>query len=210
MSAVLRRSQVDRSAETRALLIRAATETLHTVGYANTTTALVARRAGVTTGALHHHFASKDELLFGVLDSASERLLARLTEKEHRSTGGGIDMPGLVRHLWAIYGDPEYWAIWEIIIGTRADPRLHPRIVAHRLKTMRKVIHPWLGRHGFDPATETEVMAVFEFMLIAIRGLGLERFLDKDEDYFARNLALLGELVGDRLARIAARGSRER
>ena len=198
-----RRSQVDRSAETRAVLIRAAVESLHTVGLAGTTTALIAKRAGVTTGALHHHFATKDELLIGVLDDVSERLLARLEEHADVVADGRLHLAELVRHLWGVYGDPEYWAIWEIIIGTRSDKRLHRRIVAHRLESMRTVLHPWLGRLIAGADARTDIVALFEFMLIAIRGLSLERFLDKNEAYFTRNLALLADLVGQRLEGIA-------
>jgi AcrR family transcriptional regulator len=198
-----RRTQVDRSAETRAVLIRAAIETLHTVGFGSTTTALIAKRAGVTTGALHHHFPTKDDLMFGVLDEVSERLLVRLEEHEHRAADGRLRISDLVRHLWKVYGDREYWAVWEIIIGTRADPALHRRIVAHRLETMRTVLHPWLERHVFAGTDRAEITAIFEFMLIAIRGLGLERFLDKDDAYFERNLEFLAELLGQRLEALA-------
>ncbi|MBZ6078965.1 TetR/AcrR family transcriptional regulator [Microvirga puerhi] len=198
-----RRTQVDRSAETRAILIRAAIELLQTLGFAGTSTALIAKRAGVTTGALHHHFATKDELLFGVLDHASERMRARLEQEKPVSPAGTLNISDTVRHLWEVYGNPEYWATWEIIIGTRSDPALHPRVVAHRLETMRMVLHPWLEHHTSEEGTRPEVIALFEFMLIAIRGLSLERFLDKDEAYFDRNLKILADLVGQRLEALA-------
>jgi AcrR family transcriptional regulator len=198
-----RRRQVDRSAETRAILIRATIELLQTVGFAGTTTALIAKRAGVTTGALHHHFATKDELMFGVLDAASERVRARLDVEEHLAPAEALRMSDLVRHLWEVYGDPEYWAIWEIIIGTRSDQAMHPRVVAHRSETMRTVLHPWLVRHTSAEQSRPDVFALFEFMLTAIRGLSLERFLDKDDAYFERNLKILAELVGERLEALA-------
>ncbi len=76
MTQAPRRRQVDRRRETQAQLIGAATELLRSVGYAGTTTALIAKQAGVTTGALHHHFASKDDLMLSVLDRSSARVLA--------------------------------------------------------------------------------------------------------------------------------------
>lgn len=196
---IRRRTQTDRSAETRAALIHAAIELLHTVGFAGTTTVLIAKRAGVTTGALHHHFATKDELLFGVLDHAAERLRARLDAEQTLGPGGTLRISALVRHLWEVYGTHEYWAIWEIIIGTRSEPELHPRVVAHSLHTIRGVLHAWLERHIAPGEARASVFAVFEFMLIAIRGLSLERFLDKDDAYFDRHLTILAELVGQRL-----------
>lgn len=200
-----RRTQVDRSAETRAILTRAAIETLHTVGLTGTTTALIAKRAGVTTGALHHHFSTKDELMFAVLDDVSERVRVRLDEQEKLSATGRLHVSNLVRQLWEVYGDPEYWAIWEIIIGTRADPELHRRVVAHRLETMRTILSPWLERYTSANDAPGDLIAIFELLLIAIRGLTLERFLDKDHAYFDRNLDLLADLVSHRLNAFAER-----
>jgi AcrR family transcriptional regulator len=195
----LRRTQEHRSAESRALLIGAAIELLHTVGFSNTTTALIAKRAGMTTGALHHHFPTKDDLMFGVLEHAAESIRRRFKEKEHFSGEGDLDVTGLLNHMWSVYGDPEYWATWEVIIGTRSEGVMHPRVVAHRESSMPAILHPWLDRHVFSETGRAEAAALFEFMFIAIRGLGLERFLDKDAAYFRRNLNILAELVGPRL-----------
>jgi AcrR family transcriptional regulator len=188
-----RRKQVDRSTETRALLIRATTELLQTAGLSGTTTAIIAKRAGVTTGALHHHFATKDELMMAVLD-----------QQHHVTPEGAIDVTSLVDHLWEAYGDPEYWAVWEIIIGTRADPALHRKVVAHRGETMQSVLHPWVERQILSETARPATIALFEFMLIAIRGLSLERFLDKDPAYFEQNLTLLAEMMSQRLAGLTA------
>jgi AcrR family transcriptional regulator len=202
MTHVGRRTQVDRSTETRALLIHAAIELLQTVGFAGTTTALIAKHAGVTTGALHHHFVTKDDLMLGVLGEMTERVRGRLDQQDRLAVDGRLDATRIVTYLWEVYGDPEYWAIWEIIIGTRADAAFHHRVVTHRLNTMRTVIHPWVERHVLSDGEAT--IALFEFTLIAIRGLGLERFLDKDTAYFEHNLRLLAEMVGEKLAQLAA------
>lgn len=194
----VRRSQVDRSAESRALLIGAAIEMLHTVGFARATTALIAKKAGMTTGALHHHFATKDELMFGVLDHAAETIQLRFKEREHFSAEGVLDVAGLVNHMWSVYGDPAYWAIWEIIIGTRSDEGLHARVVAHRQASAQARWQPWLDRH-VKPGSRAEARAVFEFLFISLRGLSLEKFLHSDSAYFKRNLDILAESVGPRL-----------
>jgi AcrR family transcriptional regulator len=203
MMAQARRRQVDRRTETRALLLQAAAQLLQEVGFSGTTTALIARRAGVTTGALHHHFATKDDLMLGVLDRMSERVVQRIEEQDHVAPDGQIDVSSLVGHLWEAYGDPEYWAIWEIIIGTRADEAFHRQVVAHRLETMRRVLPPWVERNTLSEARRPDTAALFEFMLIAIRGLSLERFLDKKAAYFDRNLLLLAELVDRKLTSLA-------
>ena len=202
-----RRSQGDRRAETQTVLIQSAIDLLTTVGFAGATTQLIAKRAGVTTGALHHHFPTKGELMFAVLDHSSSQIRERLETEEGASLVEPSQIRALVDHLWQVYGHPEYWAVWEIIIGTRADPVLHERVVKHRLETMQTVLHPWLKRLEVAEDARDEVVDTFEFTLIAIRGLGLERFLDKSSDYFDRHLSILAEFLGMRLKGLRRRGS---
>jgi AcrR family transcriptional regulator len=194
-----RRQQRDRSNETRASLVRATVALLQSEGFAGTTTALIARHAGMTTGALHHHYPAKDDLLLDVLDDSSARVEALLNRED---VAGRFDARGLVDHLWQAYGDPAYWAVWEIIIGTRATP-FHQRIVAHRRETIQSVVHPWIARWIRSAEARPEALRLFEFMLIAIRGLSLERFLHRDPAYFEAHLTLLAELVGPGLAALA-------
>jgi AcrR family transcriptional regulator len=195
-----RRRQTDRSAETRALLIQATIHCLRASGYAASGTAAIARQAGVTTGALHHHFATKDDLMIGVFDHCNARLGARL-QRSAPSGQDSVDVAGVIGHLWEVYGDPEYWTIWEIIIGTRGDPALHARIVQHRLATMHSLVHPWIDRLGISAPADPDAAALMEFLLIAIRGLSLEGFLHQDPAYFQRNLDILADLVSARLNR---------
>ena len=192
-----RHSQAERNEEARSRLIQASIEELNVSGFAGATTQRIAKRAGLTTGALHHHFATKADLLIAVLDFVSGRILKRLQARSSADGKGGIDE--VVRGLWDVYGDVEYWATWEIIIGFRSDHETLSRLTSHRLATMETLVRPWLERYSTLPEARTKIIELFEFMLIAIRGLRLEQFLKRDEAYFQRNLDLLSELVAERL-----------
>ena len=58
-----RRSNVERSAETRERILEATLSCLSEKGYAATSTNDVVRQAGVSRGALNHHFSSKSDLV---------------------------------------------------------------------------------------------------------------------------------------------------
>ncbi|MGI3903386.1 MAG: TetR/AcrR family transcriptional regulator [Janthinobacterium lividum] len=196
-----RRQQAERSSETRARLVQATISLLQTKGFVGTTTALIARRAGMTTGALHHHYPTKDDLMLDVLDDATTRIRVLLDRGEAAETER-LNARSLVDHLWQVYGDTAYWAVWEIIIGTRATP-FHQRVAAHRRETIEAVVHPWIARWVPSAEARSEAFRIFEFMLIAIRGLSLERFLHRDPAYFEAHLSLLADLVGPGLAALA-------
>jgi AcrR family transcriptional regulator len=197
-----RRSQHARTAETQSILIEAAAQLLATTGFARTTTQLIARQAGLTTGALHHHFPTKDDLMLAVLDQSAITVEEKLQALNAEPVAGAVSMRDVVDHLWQIYGQADYWAVWEIIIGTRMDAAVHRRVVEHRSQSMANVVVPWLQRVERLTGSTDSGFELFEFMLIAIRGLSLERFMDKDAGYFDRHLALLADFANVRLQRL--------
>jgi AcrR family transcriptional regulator len=73
-----RRTQVERSAATREALVTAGRELFGARGYADVGTEEVVRAAGVSRGALYHHFADKAELFAAVLHSVGQMADARV------------------------------------------------------------------------------------------------------------------------------------
>ena len=64
------------SAETREALLRAAVETFAVTGLARTTLRQVADAAGLTTGTLYHHYATKEALYIAAFLWAVDQLYA--------------------------------------------------------------------------------------------------------------------------------------
>ena len=113
------RTQSERSARTRDSLIRSAIECLVEAGYAYTTAVEVCRRAGVTRGAYHHHYASMNELMLDVVEFLYEDLAAQTFD----STPGD-SLEALFRSAWARVQQPDYKAVIELWLASRNDPEL--------------------------------------------------------------------------------------
>lgn len=73
-----RRTQADRSAATRAGLVKAARELFAEKGFALTSRDEIAQRAGVTRGALYHHFESKTAVFAAVVAELEIELVDRV------------------------------------------------------------------------------------------------------------------------------------
>ena len=71
-----RRTQADRRAATRAALVAAARELFADRGFAGAGREEIVERAGVTRGAMYHHFGSKEELFRAVYEQIEEELTA--------------------------------------------------------------------------------------------------------------------------------------
>ncbi|MCX4571654.1 ScbR family autoregulator-binding transcription factor [Streptomyces sp. NBC_01571] len=76
-----------RAARTRQALVRAAAEVFADDGYALASLPAISRRAGVSTGALHFHFPSKD-LLAREVEAAATVSLQRLAARQDAPPGG--------------------------------------------------------------------------------------------------------------------------
>jgi AcrR family transcriptional regulator len=81
-------SQAERSQATRARLIEVARELFAEHGYGAVGTEQIVRTAGVTRGALYHHFAGKRELFDAVYEELERELVERLAVT---ATASGAD-----------------------------------------------------------------------------------------------------------------------
>lgn len=75
-----RRTQAERAAETRDALMGAARPLFASVGFADASLETIVRDAGVTRGALYHHFADKTELFAAVFEQVEGEMAARMGE----------------------------------------------------------------------------------------------------------------------------------
>jgi AcrR family transcriptional regulator len=78
MQETQRRSQKERSQTMRAALIRAGRELFVRNGFAATATPDIVKLAGVTRGALYHHFQDKEDLFAAVVEAEAEAVAAKI------------------------------------------------------------------------------------------------------------------------------------
>jgi len=136
-----RRTQEERSEQTRRQLIDATIELLMERGLAQTTVQEICRRAEVTTGALQHHFGSKSELVatvISVLFVPFTREILPLREPLRAPLAARVER--LVQRYWKIYSDPRYYAVSEILLAIRHDPVLHRMATEFRAGQLASLI----------------------------------------------------------------------
>jgi AcrR family transcriptional regulator len=212
MVSTRRRSQADRTMETRALLVEAAKVLLSERGYARATTAEIARHARVTTGALHHHFATKENLFFALLDDATEQAVEQFRNLDEDRADASCTAERLIDALWSLYGSTKYWAVWEINIGFRSDDALYDRIVAHRRMTMGRIREAITRNRRLSDRTRRVLLELLPFILSAMRGIFLDGFMRYDETYLENQRSILASMLRRELdaGPVKAAGSRGR
>jgi len=138
-----RRTQKERRDETRRAALDAAVSALVELGHARTTTLEVQRRAGLSRGALLHHFPSKAELL-----AATVGHLAHLRGKELRDNAARLPdtehprdrIDAVIDLLWDSFDGKLFAVAMELRIAARTDPELRAVLVDVELRLREAII----------------------------------------------------------------------
>ncbi|MEG3145266.1 TetR/AcrR family transcriptional regulator [Sphingomonas sp. RT2P30] len=113
--------QASKSAATRSRLIEATIRCIVKHGYARTTTPRVADEAGMSRGAMLHHFENGSALMQAAIAELHEKRLQAF----RRSAGSTVhDVHNLVRAYWKQVSSQTFTAFHELAIAARTDPDL--------------------------------------------------------------------------------------
>jgi AcrR family transcriptional regulator len=118
---VIRRTQAERTAATRERIVRAVVESIAEIGFQKTTANEITRRAGVTWGAVQHHFGGKDGILAAVLEESFERFAVRLAAVLTEGASLAERVSAFVDIAWAHFGSPDYRSTFEILLNYTRD-----------------------------------------------------------------------------------------
>lgn len=208
----VRRTQEERSADSRRRVIEAAVSSLETNGYAGTTTAVVALKAGLSRGGLFHQYPTKVDLMIDVVEEtyreemvAYDAWLAQVTDPHERYFG-------LIDRMWELLQRPKGMAVLEIMVGARSDPVLAKRLapLQRRLDlNSQKLVAQQMARAGVEAIADDAPM--MRLAVAAVRGLVIEKmFTEHPEELHAavKRLREMFELYQRHRAETAARDGR--
>lgn len=149
------RWQQRKAAMTREVILDAATDCLVEDGYSSLTTVEVIKRAKVSRGAMHHHFANRSELLEALIDHVLHKRLERFLS-EYLSTIEDSDPAKAIEVAievhWHSVQTPEYTAYLELMMAARTDSELAGLLIPATnvferewMGEMEKAMPQWTG-----------------------------------------------------------------
>jgi AcrR family transcriptional regulator len=166
------RTQAERSATTRQALLDATIACLVEEGYANTTTARVAERAGVSRGAHLHHFQTRSALVAAAVEHLRARRAEELMAAADALPSGPERVAQALDLLWRSYTSPLFQGALDLWSAGRTDPELREHLVKIERDFDRQTIE--LARRLFPEAAERPDFDNFiEMAASTIRGLTL-------------------------------------
>lgn len=115
----------------RERLLEATVECLVDFGYTGTTTTAVVKRAGVSRGAILHHFPTKQDLVTTAVEYVLDKRNAAFVQRFASSLPPRRDerfVDALMQALWTEVDGPLFFAWLELIVAARTDPELRTRV----------------------------------------------------------------------------------
>jgi AcrR family transcriptional regulator len=126
-----RRTNAERAAETVDLIINATLDAIAEVGVRNATTGEISRRAGVSIGALFHHFDTRLDLIVAAVEYNLADRYSRVSAFAEQAWAEQLstDHPrALLKLIRAITREPRSMVWLEVLTAARTDPELRARV----------------------------------------------------------------------------------
>lgn len=176
-----RRTQAERSAGTRELLLKTTIECLSDIGYARTTSAIIASRAGLSRGAQLHHFGNKTQLVIAAMGHLYEVYEAQFRAALENLPEGEDPASGAIQAVWDIMRGPCGHAYLELVAAARVEEELREPL-QQLVGRMDEGVDA-IFREYFDAAPEAEPMfeLVWTAVFSLIEGLVIESIVRPDD-----------------------------
>lgn len=175
-----RGTHAERREITRTRVFDAAIACLHESGYAGASTLAVAKRAGLSRGALLKQFATKADLYARLLECLLDELREETIAYVRGHPAGLPRIMAWVDFTWDLYKKPKAFAALEVMLGARADPELSEQLA--KVGRSRQLIEKQLLNLEFEAmgiADRHTAGIAFLQMFATVRGLAIERLINK-------------------------------
>lgn len=162
------------SAEMRQRILNATVALLVDTGYARTSTWAVCERAGVSRGALLHHFPTRIDLFVAAASHLAQAPLDLLDAR--LSATPARDQPKLfLDWLWSTLDGDLFTVGLELLTAARTEPELLKAIRAGGdllQQRLEQIIHGIVRANGRVPGDRLDI--ALQLSIPAVRGIGLD------------------------------------
>jgi AcrR family transcriptional regulator len=180
--------------QTRTRVLESAVACIDELGIARASSNEIARRAGMTWGAIQHHFGSREDLLLSVIESNFAELEANVRTA---AVVGGTTLErvqALADLLWDYCSDIRFRVSIEILLDLRRDPA-GSELVAQRLSNANDAMGVMWDEICVQALDLPSDPTIARILFGAARGFALTRHMNAWRSSFTQERALLVQLL---------------
>jgi AcrR family transcriptional regulator len=196
----VRRTQAERSETTRKQLLDAAIKLVRAKGFGGLRTVEVSELAGVSRGALLHHFKNKHALVVAVLQYVNEISLTQSARRAQSARTVGDPIEGIIQDARDFYFGDYFFLELAIAMGNESSQSLKRQTYQISRPTRFSVEAAWLDTlmsAGLPKQLAGDVLAL---TMSVVRGFSVRMLIENDPDQFTRLLKVWRDIIRQHVA----------
>ncbi|MDT0636391.1 helix-turn-helix domain-containing protein, partial [Spectribacter hydrogenoxidans] len=150
-------------------------------GYAGLRTAAIADEAGVSRGALLHHYPTKDALILSSVEFVMRRARAGALRRLRRVEEGVDAFAAIIDDARQFFFSADFGVVLDLVLMGGKNPEFRRHIVRYARKNRLPVETAWrklLERRGLEPE---QAGLLLDLTLNTVRGASIRALWQRDE-----------------------------
>jgi AcrR family transcriptional regulator len=177
-----RRTQSERRAATKRVVLEATVDCLVEDGYFRLTTGRVADRAGVSRGAQLHQYPTRQKLVVAAIEYLTELRAAQLRSAVETLPSGADRTAAVLDLLWSQFSGRSFQAGVELLTAARTDTDLRDALIPFE-RYLRRINRDLLSElFGPELTGHRDYREVIGLVINAIYGAALLRVVQPNAD----------------------------
>lgn len=173
-----------RSIAMREKLIGAALEVIYDLGYNSASTPEFSRRAGVSRGALLHHFPTRSDIIIAAMEELLGEGTREIRETASRVARQEVGLGDFVEFLWQMFSGRFFYISLEFINEARTDAELRERMIPVVRDFHAALDGIWGEFEKQADGLPQSTRVALNMTVCLVRGMGVQTVLKDDPDYF--------------------------
>lgn len=183
-----RRPQGERTAEMTQRLLDATLDLIHETGMAATSTVAIAKRAGVSRGAILHHYPQKFDLITAAVDHLLESEAEHIRELAEAFATGTVTLDALIDEFWRIFSGRLFMITLDYLSVARTDEELRRHLGPVSLKFNKALDTIWSTFFRLGEKEKGRIDITLNLTLCLMRGMGVQTVLRHREPAYFEEL----------------------
>ena len=188
----------DRSRATRQRLLEAAVTCLATKGWEASTVSVIAAEAGISRGAVQHHYPTREDLVLAALRFIFDERKAQIEATQISRKTGRARVHEVVALMVDVYGGELFRAALQVWTVAAADPHLRDAVQPME-RTFAREVHEMAVRLLEVDDADPQSRALIQATLDLSRGLALANLITDDSKRRRRVVATWADQLADAL-----------
>ncbi|EGG28704.1 transcriptional regulator, TetR family protein [Aequoribacter fuscus] len=175
--------QARKALATRERILQAVVELINESGFSGATSGQIARRAGITWGAVQHHFGTKDDILLAIIERSQQVYLDQLQSAQLAKGPLSQRIDHFVDAVWEHYRSDLYFAFSEIMRASRMSA-IGPSLSAFSISEEQEKHIQIMASMFADYAIPSQrLKECFRFVHRFLAGFALDRIMEPSAPY---------------------------